>query len=155
MTTTMSVIGTIATDPKLFHPSGGVPLCSFRLASDERRYDSEQRNWVEGQTNWFGVVCFRGLAANAYASFRKGERVIVHGKVRVRNWSTEDRQGTSIEIEADALGHDVRWGISRFERRAGSAAQRATQENDEQLAELVDAAAESVDTTAESADMAA
>lgn len=123
MTTTISVIGTIATDPKLITPGGGMQLCSFRLASDERRYDREQQSWVEGQTNWFGVVCFRALAPNAYASFRKGERVIVQGRLRTRNWSKDERHGTSIEIEADAIGHDIRWGISRFDKRvAGSSA---------------------------------
>lgn len=120
MTTTISVIGTIATNPKLISPAAGVQLCSFRLASDERRYDREQQAWVGGETNWFGVVCFRGLAPNAYASFSKGERVVVIGKVRVRNWTKDDRKGTSIEIEAEAIGHDVRWGISRFEKRSGS-----------------------------------
>ncbi len=121
MTTTISVVGTIATDPKLISPGGGTQLCSFRLASDERRYDREQQSWVEGQTNWFGVVCFRALAPNAYASFRKGERVIVQGRLRTRNWSKDERHGTSIEIEAEAIGHDVRWGISRFDKRvAGS-----------------------------------
>ncbi len=120
MNTTLTIIGTVATDPKLINPASGTQLCSFRLASDERRFDPVRQNWVEGETNWFGVVCFRGLAANAYASFRKGERIIVTGKLRVRRWSKDDRQGTSVEIEAEAIGHDVRFGISRFDKRSGS-----------------------------------
>lgn len=120
MTTTISVIGTIATDPKLIQPASGTTLCSFRLASDERRFDKDKQEWIDGNTNWFGVVAFRGLAAHAHESFHKGDRVIVSGRLRMRPWEKEDRRGTSVEIEADGLGHDVRWGVSRFEKRVGN-----------------------------------
>lgn len=119
MTTIIHVVGTIATDPKLINPASGTQLCSFRLASDERRYDREKQEWVGGDTNWFGVVSFRGLAGHAHESFRKGDRVIVTGRLRMRKWEKDDRRGTSVEIEAEALGHDVRWGVSRFEKRVG------------------------------------
>lgn len=119
MTTTIQVVGTIATDPKLINPASGTQLCSFRLASDERRYDREKQEWVDGDTNWFGVVAFRGLAGHAHESFRKGDRVLVSGRLRMRKWEKDDRRGTSVEIEAEALGHDVRWGVSRFEKRVG------------------------------------
>ena len=120
MGTTINVVGTIATDPKLIRPSSGVQLCSFRLASDERRYDREQQSWVEGNTNWFGVVVFRSLAGHAHESFKKGDRVLVSGRLRVRKWEKEDRKGISVEIEAEAIGHDVRWGVSRFDKRMGA-----------------------------------
>lgn len=120
MTTSITVIGTIATDPKLITPAAGTILCSFRLASDERRYDREKKEWIEGNTNWFGVVAFRTIAAHAHESFHKGDRVIVSGRLRMRSWEKEERRGISVEIEADAIGHDVRWGISKFEKRVGA-----------------------------------
>lgn len=151
MTTTISVIGTIATDPKLINPASGTTLCSFRLASDERRYDKDKQEWVDGDTNWFGVVAFRGLGAHAHESFRKGDRVMVSGRLRMRSWEKDDRRGVSVEIEADALGHDVRWGISRFEKRVGSrgdadanTAQQGTAETDTSQPEPVDAQATDV-----------
>lgn len=122
MSTTVHVVGTVATEPRIIYPSSGTPLCSFRLASDERRYDREQQTWVEGTTNWFGVVCFRSLATHAHESFSKGDRVIVSGKLRVRNWEKDEKRGTAVEVEAEAVGHDLRWGVSRFEKRSGSVA---------------------------------
>lgn len=120
MTTTIHVIGTIATDPKLITTTpSGKPLCSFRLASDERRYDREKQEWINGGTNWFGVVAFRGLASHAHESFNKGDRIIVTGRLKMRSWEKEERKGVSVEIEAEALGHDVRWGVSKFEKRSG------------------------------------
>ena len=98
MTTIIHVVGTIATDPKLINPSSGTQLCSFRLASDERRYDREKQQWVDGDTNWFGVVSFRSLASHAHESFRKGDRVMVTGRLRMRKWEKDDRRGTSPSV---------------------------------------------------------
>lgn len=117
MTTTIHVVGTIATEPKLIQTASGTQLCSFRLASDERRYDKEAQSWVDPGANWFGIVAFRMLAVHAHESLHKGDRVMVSGKLRMRNWEKEERRGVSVEIEADSLGHDVRWGVSSFDKR--------------------------------------
>lgn len=117
MSNPIAIVGTIATDPKLITTQSGVTLCSFRVASGERRYDRVQQKWVDGETNWFGVTAFRALAEHANESFRKGERIIVNGRLRVRRWETAEKSGLAVEIEADALGHDLRWGVSRFEKR--------------------------------------
>lgn len=115
---TISVVGTVATEPRMITAPSGVAFCTFRLASGERRFDRAQQRWVDGDTNWFGVNVFRSLAEHATESLHKGERVVVSGRLRVRPWEQGERSGTSVEIEADALGHDLRWGVSRFERRA-------------------------------------
>lgn len=126
MSTPISVVGTIATVPKLIRTGAGVPLCSFRLASSERRYDRERGDWVEGATNWYSITAFRSLAEHSHYSFQKGDRVFVSGRLRVRNWENKERSGTSVEIEADALGHELRWGTSRFARQTSGQRDGAT-----------------------------
>lgn len=79
---------------------------------------------MEGATNWFGITAFRSLGEHAAQSLRKGDRVFVHGRLKFREWETPEKNGTSAEIEADALGHDLRWGVSRFEKRSGGDAAR-------------------------------
>lgn len=117
MSTPITVVGTIATDPRRIVTQSGVTLCTFRVASGQRRYDREEGRWVDGETNWFGVTAFRGLAEHASESLRKGERVVISGRLRIRRWEAEEKSGLSVEVEADALGHDLRWGVSRFEKR--------------------------------------
>lgn len=117
MSTHVSVVGTVATAPRLITTSAGVTFCTFRIASNERRFDREQNQWVDGETNWFTVNAFRSLAENADRSFRKGDRVLVNGRLRIRSWNSDQKSGTSVEIEAEALGHDLRWGTSRFEKQ--------------------------------------
>lgn len=112
----LCVVGTVATDPKLIVTSKGITMCSFRLASNERRYQKSTDRWVDGETNWFTVTAFRSLAEHASASFEKGDRVIVAGKLRIRTWEKEGRQGTGVDLDAEALGHDLRWGTTVFSK---------------------------------------
>lgn len=116
MTETVTVTGLVATTPRHLVTQEGLPITSFRLASSHRRFDKDQGRWVEVDTNWFTVTAFRQLAVNAAQSVTKGERIVVHGRLRVRDWDNGERSGTSIEIEADALGHDLAWGTATFNR---------------------------------------
>lgn len=118
MHTQVCVVGTVATDPKLTKSAGRAAFCSFRLACNERRYDTEKQDWVDSDTNWFTINSFRGLADHAVASFAKGDRVMVAGRLRVRDWSNGEKSGTSTVVEAEALGHDLRWGTSVFTKLA-------------------------------------
>jgi len=125
MSDTITVTGVIATEPKHVVTREDLRITSFRLASQQRRYDRAQAKWVDAETNWFTVTAFRGLAENAEASLRKGERVLVHGRLRVRGWTSGEKSGITIEIEADAIGHDLAWGKSEFQRVPRGAGQDA------------------------------
>jgi single-strand DNA-binding protein len=41
---------------------------------------------------------------------------MVIGRLRVRDWDNGERAGTSVEIEAENIGHDLIWGSSTFVR---------------------------------------
>jgi single-strand DNA-binding protein len=56
------------------------------------------------------------LAINSAGSVNKGDRLVVAGKLRIRDWDNGERAGTSVEVEADSLGHDLTWGSSVFTR---------------------------------------
>lgn len=126
MSDTITVTGNIATAPSQVTTPNGATITRFRIASTQRRRDAATGEWIDGHVNWFTVCAYRHLGANAYASFRKGERVIVTGRLRIRKWENEDRHGTEAEIDADALGHDLMFGttaFSRVVRKAGDSAQ--------------------------------
>jgi len=113
---TLSIAGLIATTPRHLVTQDGLPITSFRLAASQRYFDRKQNKWVDGDTNWYTVTAFRQLAINFTQSFNKGDRVTIHGRVRVRDWDNGDRAGTSVEIEATSGGHDLSWGTSTFVR---------------------------------------
>ena len=113
---TVTAAGIVATTPRHVQTDEGLDITSFRLASNRRRYDDELQQWVDVDTNWYTVVAFRALAANAEKSLRKGDRVVVSGRVRIRDWEHDSGSGTSVEVEADALGHDLLWGNTTYTR---------------------------------------
>jgi single-strand DNA-binding protein len=110
------VAGLVATTPRHLVTQDGLPITSFRLACSQRRFDRSQNKWVDGETNWFTVTAFRQLAINLATSINKGERVLAHGRLRVRDWDNGERAGTSVEIEAEHVGHDLVWGNAQFTR---------------------------------------
>ena len=71
---------------------------------------------MDTDTNWYTVTAFRDLAINAAQSLNKGDRIVTVGRLKVRDWSNDDRSGTSIEVEANSLGHDLHWGVSQYSR---------------------------------------
>jgi single-strand DNA-binding protein len=115
---TITITGLVATTPRSITTSEGLQIASFRFATTERRYDRPTEKWIDGDTNWFSVTAFRSLAENIARSVNKGDRLIVEGKLRIRDWTTDDKAGTNVEIDADAIGHDLTWGTSIFTRSA-------------------------------------
>ena len=118
---TITITGNVATPPELKRTPAGVPITTFRVASGQRRYDREAEAWTDAGTNWYTVSVFRSLADHAHQSLQKGDRVILTGRLRLREWDNGTRRGTAIEIDAEAIGHDLLWGTTTFVKDSRSA----------------------------------
>ncbi|MGH3774909.1 MAG: single-stranded DNA-binding protein [Pseudonocardiaceae bacterium] len=106
--TPVTVVGTLVSDmrPRRVGPDGTLVL-NFRVACNERRFDKTSESWVDGESLYLSVNCWRRLAENA-ASLVKGDPVIVSGKLRTREWTTEQGERRSlVELEANAVGPDL------------------------------------------------
>lgn len=123
MSDIMTLTGIVATEPRSVTTPEGLSITSFRLASSQRRFDRQTQSWVDGETNWYTVSSFRRLAENLAASLTKGDPVLVRGRVRIREWQNEQRSGTTVEVEADSVGHDLLWGRSSFDRVSARSAE--------------------------------
>lgn len=125
MTHLITVRGNVATEPNSRTlPNSDVQVVEFRLAATERRYDRHTNSWSDGNTNWFTVAAYRSLAKNVKRSIFKGQPVTVTGKLSVRTWTAKDKDGeqggtktgTTVQIEAESLGHDLTLGFAEFHR---------------------------------------
>ena len=103
---TTTIQGLVATTPRHIITQDGLPITTFRLASS-----SDGDN-----TNWYTITAFKALALNSATSINKGDRVVVTGKLLVRDWDNGQTTGTSVEVEANSIGHDLSWGTSVFTR---------------------------------------
>lgn len=133
MTDTITVTGVVGSDPRVHVTSQGLTITSFRLASTRRYFDRTKGAWEDGETNWYTVSGFRQLAHNAAESVHRGDRVVVHGRLRLRTWENGEKSGTAIEIEADSIGHDLAWGttvLTRVRREGAGEAERSAPVSD-------------------------
>ena len=90
-------------------------VANLRVASTPRL--KRDGRWVDGDTTWYSVTAWRGLADNVRDSLRKGDAVIVHGKLRTDVWERSDGQlSTTLCIDATMIGPDLNRGTARFER---------------------------------------
>ncbi|MCU1583963.1 MAG: single-stranded DNA-binding protein [Microbacteriaceae bacterium] len=136
MTDTITLTGFVATVPNHLVTGEGLPITSFRLASSQRRFDRSRNGWVDGGTNWYTITAFRQLAMNANSCIKKGERVIVTGRLRIREWTAGEKSGTNIEVDADAIGHDLGWGTAAFTRSISNASLEPAAKTDGEAAQF-------------------
>jgi len=93
----------------------GWSAARFRLGSTP--YWRRGEEWVNGQTTWMTVRVHGTMAENVRDSVRKGDPMIVSGRLRTRSWGTADgAHHEQLVIEAQALGHDMARGVSTLVR---------------------------------------
>jgi single-strand DNA-binding protein len=119
---TITLTGLVATEPHQTGTSGNFPVAGFRLLSFQSHFDRAKNAWVDDDPNWYDVSAFRRLAVNVLASVSKGHRVIVTGRLRIRDWEASGRSGTNIDVNADSVGHDLSWGRTSYSAVSASVA---------------------------------
>ena len=143
---TVTVTGWVATDPKLHVVPNGSDLVSFRLASTARYFDRPNNQWVDRDTEWFTVRVFRAAAFLVEESLRKGQPVVVVGRLHTNEWTSDTGQRTDLVIDAQTVGHDLTRGVARFTRAVVDAkaaeAEDSAQEGAVEEAAVEDAEAE-------------
>ncbi len=136
--TVVTLVGNVATDVRTTTSQAGVPISSFRIASTTRRFERGRGGWADLDTLYVTVVCWRSLAEHVAASLSKGDPVVVHGRMRMRQWTGDDgRSGTAVELEAAAAGHDLARGVSAFTRMKPRESERPARSEADELAEQV------------------
>lgn len=129
MSDTITLTGVVASDPDFNNANGSARL-TFRLASTQRRLNKQTNEWEDVNTNWYSVTAWKRLAENAGTSLAKGDRVIVSGRLTIREYDRKDgSKGTSVDINAETLGHDLFWGTTRY-TKAGSSSSAAPSGNE-------------------------
>ncbi len=91
-------------------------VAKFRLASTPRVRTKGE--WGDGNTTWIEVSCFRALAEHVASSIRKGDPVVVIGRLRTNAWEKDGQSHERLVLEAESIGHDLNRGTAAFRRKA-------------------------------------
>lgn len=111
----ITVVGNLAGPPRQRTTPAGTSVADFRIAATPRLRDRESGEWSDGETIWFGVTAWRQLAVHCGASLKKGDKVVVSGRLSTRSWETETgERRAGLEVEAASVGLDLSRGPAEY-----------------------------------------
>jgi len=103
MEPSITMTGNLVADPVRRVTAAGVVITKLRIASNHRRFDRERGEWISSDPVYLDVNCWRQLGDNVAASLKKGDSVLVSGRLTMREY--DDANGgarrQSYAIDAD------------------------------------------------------
>lgn len=98
------LVGNLTRDPELRATGGGLPVCSMRLAVNNRRKRGDTGEWVD-EPNYFNITVFGAQGENCARYLSRGRAVAVDGRLSWREWEAKDGSGKreAVEIIADSV----------------------------------------------------
>ena len=107
----LTVVGNMVADPELKYTANGAAVANFTVASTPRSYDKGRAEWVDGEPLFMRCSIWREAAENAAESLKKGQRVIVTGKLKSRSYDKDGAKKTVVELEVDEIGPSLRYAV--------------------------------------------
>ncbi len=93
------LVGNLGRDPELRYTPQGTPVCSFTMATNERRKD--RAGETQDSTTWFRVTLWGRQAETASQYLTKGRPVYIEGRLRMEEWTDKDgRVRNTLEVHA-------------------------------------------------------
>jgi len=93
------LVGNLGRDPELRYTPQGTPVCSFTMATNERRKD--RAGETQDVTTWFKITLWGRQAETAAQYLTKGRPLYIEGRLRVEEWTDRDgRQRYTLEVHA-------------------------------------------------------
>lgn len=112
----ITVQGVVGTTPIVATTPSRRVYCRFRVASTPGYRDASGR-WHNEETLWFTAKAWGALAENLARSLRKGDPVLLHGRLTQETWTPANGpEQTSNVITITSGGHDLARGTTSYMR---------------------------------------
>lgn len=99
----LTLLGNLAKDPEIKYTNDGIAIADLRLAVN-RKWKDRQGNDME-TVDFFNIAVWNKLAENCSNDLKKGDRVIISGRLNNRTFDTKDGKKINIiNITADVVG---------------------------------------------------
>lgn len=93
------IVGNLGRDPELRYTAQGTPVCTFSVATNERRKD--RNGEMQDHTTWFRVTLWNRQAETASQYLQKGRPIYIEGRLRVEEYVDRDgKPRHSLEVHA-------------------------------------------------------
>jgi single-strand DNA-binding protein len=106
----ITVAGRLADDPQLKFTQAGKAVCRLRIVASDRVKVGDE--WKDGDTLWISATCWERLAENVAESTKKGDLVIVTGRLLTEEWTDrESNKRSAITLKVESLGADLAFRV--------------------------------------------
>lgn len=93
------LVGNLGKDPDLRYTPQGVAVCSFSLATNEKRKDKDGEK--QDVTTWFKITLWRHQAEAAAKYLTKGQPVYIEGRLQIEEWTDrESNNRYTLDVQA-------------------------------------------------------
>ena len=114
------LVGNLGRDPELRYTAQGTPVCTFSIATNERRKD--RNGEMQDHTTWFRVTLWNRQSETASQYLQKGRQVYIEGRLRVEEYVDRDgKPRQSLEVTATDMQFIGGRGDEQMSERAASA----------------------------------
>jgi len=112
----VTIVGRAGNNPQVSVGATGERV-NFRVIATERRFDKALDDFVDGDQFGVTVICWKTLAAAVLSSVRKGDPLLVAGRITTRRFEKNGVTQYFTEVKADFVGLDVAKSGTRFTRK--------------------------------------
>src|SRR5262252_6734283 len=86
---TVTLSGNLTRDPEHRTTSGGTSVVKLRIASNERYKNQTTGEW-DDRPGYYDITIWKGMADWVASNIKKGDQVVVEGRLRWREWETDE-----------------------------------------------------------------
>jgi len=98
------ILGNLGADPEIRYTQSQLAICSLRMATNERRKNSDGE-WQD-ETEWHRVTVFGKQAENCAQYLKKGRQAFVEGRIKTNKW--QDKEGND-RYTTEILANNVQF----------------------------------------------
>lgn len=94
--------GRAVADPEIRYTPAGSEVAQFRIAVN-RNYKTKGSNEWQEETFFVTIVAWNNVAAKVEKNLKKGDSVIVEGRVRIREYEVDGNKRSAFEVIANSV----------------------------------------------------
>ena len=125
----ITISGNLTRDPEVKVLPTGTAVTSLRVAASDRKRD-ENGVWKDGDPCYLDVTVWRQTGENVAESLRKGDGVLITGRLRQRTYTNrEGAEVTVFDVEADDIAPSLKRATVTVSKRTGGGSSQPRTDN--------------------------
>lgn len=88
-------------------------MARMRVVAADRRMNKQTNEWEDGDQLWIDATAFNKLAENLVESVKKGDLIILTGKIRTEEWDDREsgQKRSKISLIVDEVGASLAFRV--------------------------------------------